>query len=322
MILCCGEGLIDMVRTSVPGSGNGFLFMPGGCAYNTSVAIGRLGTPVKYIGKISNDFFGDILLGRLKDNNVGDDLVVRTGLNTTLAIIDAGEEMPRYAFYTEGTSVPLFTEADLPSALPAGTSCIVFGSISMNMEPLAATVESFIGRYQSETDPVIAFDPNIRTFMINDLKVYAQRFEKWIAASTIVKISSEDYAIVYPDLDPQQALGKFIAMGPRLAICTLGSDGALAYLRRNDGSIVKVSAPAVKTQIIDTVGAGDTFHGAFLSRLESRGKLSRAALAELSETDLYDALFFANKAASIVCSRHGSDSPALEEVENYPAKGL
>ena len=55
---------------------------------------------------------------------------------------------------------------------------------------------------------------------------------------------------------------------------------------------------------------------AFLSWLEIKGKMSRSALAGLSETDLYDALFFANKAASIVCSRRGADPPTRKEVES------
>jgi len=87
-------------------------------------------------------------------------------------------------------------------------------------------------------------------------------------------------------------------------------------LRRNDGSITTVSAPVVNLPVADTIGAGDTFHGAFLSWLEMKGKMSRSSLANLSETELYDALFFANKAASIVCSRHGAAPPTLREVQN------
>jgi fructokinase len=72
----------------------------------------------------------------------------------------------------------------------------------------------------------------------------------------------------------------------------------------------------VDLPVTDTIGAGDTFHGAFLSWLEINGKMSLSALTGLSETELYDALFFANKAASIVCSRRGADPPVLKEVEN------
>jgi fructokinase len=47
--------------------------------------------------------------------------------------------------------------------------------------------------------------------------------------------------------------------------------------------------------------------------------MSRHGLANLLETELYDALFFANKAASIVCSRQGAEPPTLREVERLKA---
>jgi fructokinase len=166
-----------------------------------------------------------------------------------------------------------------------------------------------------ELAPVISFDPNIRLFMIKERDAYLKRVEKWIAASTITKISAEDLDFIYPKQDHEKALQKILAMGPRLAICTLGPKGALALLRRNDGTVTRVSAPVVDLPVMDTIGAGDTFHGAFLSWLEIKGKMSRSALANLSETDLYDALFFANKAASIVCSRRGAEPPTLREVQ-------
>jgi fructokinase len=67
--------------------------------------------------------------------------------------------------------------------------------------------------------------------------------------------------------------------------------------------------------VVDTIGAGDTFHGAFLSWLELRGKMSHSALASLTEVELYDALYFANRAASLVCSRQGAEPPTLKEVD-------
>ena len=325
MVICCGEALMDMVLTSFPENGNGFLPLPGGCSYNTSIAIGRLGVPVQFLGKISTDFFGDILIKRLRENNVGDNLIVRTELNTTLAFINVCEnqthenqasenQRPQYSFYIDGTSAPMLFPANLPSVLPAQTSCIVFGSISMNMEPAAVTIEDFINRYQSDDSPLISFDPNIRPFMIKNREMYIENFERWVSASVIVKLSAEDAEYVYPGFEPEKVLSKILSLGTRLAICTLGQDGSLAMLRCNDESIITASAPAIETTLVDTVGAGDTFHGAFLVWLQLRGKLSRSALSGLSEFELYDALYFSNKAASFVCSRHGADPPWTEEL--------
>lgn len=327
MIICCGEALIDMVWTQVPGPGKGFIPLPGGSPYNTAVAIGRLGVPVKFLGRFSTDFFGEILVKRLRDNLVGDDLIIRSAQNSTLAFVklDKGKE-PQYVFYTEGTAGSSLQVSDLPPKLPAETRCILFGSISMTVEPIASAIEALILREgtrksadQMDGAPVISFDPNIRPFMIKDRDAYITKFEKWVSASTIAKISAADFEFLYPKLGQEQALQKILAMGPRVAICTQGPKGALALLRRNNGSVLRVSAPVVNLPVVDTIGAGDAFHGAFLSWLEIKGKMSRSALVNMSETDLYDALFFANKAASIVCSRRGAEPPSRREAERLKA---
>ncbi|MDR3174594.1 MAG: PfkB family carbohydrate kinase, partial [Treponema sp.] len=67
--------------------------------------------------------------------------------------------------------------------------------------------------------------------------------------------------------------------------------------------------------VADTIGAGDTFHRALLARLEMQKKLSPSAIAALTEAELYDAVYFANRAASLVCSVPGADPPSLVELE-------
>jgi fructokinase len=321
MIICCGEALIDMVRVRVPGLGEGFLPLPGGSPYNTAIAIGRLGVEVTFLGKYSKDFFGEMLLQRLRENHVHDDLIIRSEQNSTLAFVNLEEgKEPEYIFYTEGTADRSLSIKDLPEKIPVDTRCISFGSFSMVIEPIASTIETLILRKNAQEGvekerPVISFDPNVRPFLVKDKEAFIIRTEKLIAASTVVKISTADLDYIYPGMDTEKAIEKILNMGPCLVIATLGPDGALALLRRHDGGIIRVSAPAVDVLLVDTIGAGDTFHGAFLSWLEIKGMMSRFALANMSDTDLYEALFFANKAASIVCSRRGAEPPTRNEVE-------
>jgi len=316
VILCVGEAVIDLIQTDISGTGQAFLPVPGGCAYNTSIAIGRLGVPVSFLGRISKNFFGDMQVRRLRENNVNDALLIRGEQNPVLAFVKTEEgKDPEYAFYEEGTSDRFLSPEELPSRLPENTSCIAFGSISIVMEPIGSTIESFILRERSNA--VTAFDPNIRPFVIKDRNAYLKRFKKLAGACDIVKISLEDYEYIDANAQPEEALKNLIEMGTRLAIITLGSNGAEAMLRRNDGSLTEVSAHGIKVPLLaDTVGAGDTFHGAFLAWLEQRGKLSHNAIVELSENDLYNALVFANKAAAFVCGRRGAQPPYLNEIAN------
>jgi fructokinase len=316
MILCCGEALIDMVPADLDGR-MVFLPCPGGSPYNTAIAIGRLGAPVCFLGRLSGDFFGEMLIERLNRNMVGTDLIIRSDQNSSLALVklEQGRE-PQYIFYTEDTADRSFSPGDLPRRLPPELRCILFGSIAMTMEPAASTIEALIQGEGARSDgPVISMDPNIRPFMIPHREAYVKRFEGWLASAVIVKISQADFDFIYPNLGPEKALQKVIASGPRLAVVTLGQEGALALLRRNDGALVRAKAPVIEVPVVDTIGAGDTFHGGLLSWLELRGKMSRKALGELTEEELHAALLFANKAASLVCTRRGAEPPSMAEVE-------
>ncbi|MDR3342169.1 MAG: carbohydrate kinase [Treponema sp.] len=315
MIVCCGEALIDMLPFN---GGTGFLPCPGGSPYNTAIAIGKLGVPVAFLGRLSRDFFGDLLINRLMQHAVGTGLIVRSGEHSTLAFVklEQGTE-PQYVFYTEGTADRSLSPADIPLKLPEETRCILFGSIAMTMEPVASAIESLVFREHTRGDdgPVISVDPNIRPFMIRDREAYIKRFETWAAAVTIVKISEVDLAFMYPGVGTVQSMENILRLGPLLVITTRGHEGAIGLLRQDDRGILRVSAPVVDLPVVDTIGAGDTFHGAFLAWLEREEKMSRTGLASLTEAALYKALFFANQAASLVCSRQGADPPTYAEVE-------
>ena len=322
MIITCGEALIDMVSEKDNAGRDIFVPCPGGSPYNTAIALGRILGKKKnlpqttFLSRLSRDFFGEILVRRLEQNNVSAGLITRSNENTTLAFVklETGKE-PAYIFYMEGAADRSLVPSDIPTELPAGTNCVVFGSISLTMESSATTIENFIFRESSRQDgPVISHDPNVRPLMVPDRLFYVNRFEKWVRSSDIVKISSADFDFIYPGIGPEKGAEKLLSMGPRLVAVTLGADGAAVFTQR-ENAIKKTSAPAFHLPIVDTIGAGDSFHGAFLSWLEEHGRMSRGDLEVLSENEIREILLFSNKAAALVCSKKGADPPTLAEIE-------
>ncbi|MDR2842065.1 MAG: carbohydrate kinase [Spirochaetaceae bacterium] len=318
MILCCGGALLDMVPAKVDGlDGNedGYRACPGGGMFNTANAIGRLGVPVQFLAKLSTDFFGETLISRLRSNSVGTEYLVRSGQHSTLAFVrlENGKE-PQYSFYTEGSADSSLSACDIPAKLPDEIGCIVFGDIAMTMEPVASSIEMLVTREKTLGKRVISFDPNIRPFMIRDRSAYTERFERLAGMSTITKISDADYQYLYPGEKTEDCLRHTLKLGAKLAIATLGSSGAQAV--RETDSAANIFVKSEKTKVVDTIGAGDTFHGAFLSYLELHGKMSPNAIAALSNDELEDALKFANRAAAIVCSRQGAQPPDISEMRN------
>jgi fructokinase len=316
MIIGCGEALIDMV----PQPGTRYKPCCGGSPYNTIIAVSRLGSSAAFLANFGGDFFGEMLFQRLQDNQVDTRFIRRTGEHTMLAFVklENGKE-PLYTFYTEGTASVSFEEKDIPKNLPPEVNCIFFGSVAMTMEPIGTSIEGFVqAQFERSGGPVISYDPNVRPFVIKDRTAFTQRTQRLIGYTNIVKISEADLEYLYPGLSLEAQIEKLLALGnpagARLLVCTLGKNGAIAVLKNSAGRYIRSQAAIVNLPVVDTIGAGDTFHGAFLSYLDRNGIMSRSAIAALTEKDLNAALLFANKAASLVCSREGADPPTLGEV--------
>ena len=75
--------------------------------------------------------------------------------------------------------------------------------------------------------------------------------------------------------------------------------------------------PAPKAEVVDTVGAGDSFMGALLCWLDRAGRLGegpRARLSGLGSTDVEEMLSFDASAAAHTVTREGADPPTAEEL--------
>lgn len=151
----------------------------------------------------------------------------------------------------------------------------------------------------------------MRPALVGDLAAWRRRFAALVAHATIVKASDEDLLTAFgPDCHVPTLAQRWLDAGVSLVIVTLGAAGATAFF--GGGSM---TAPDQAVLVVDTVGAGDSFHAALLTRLHRRGLLSREALGRLAVADLDDALRYAIAAASITCSRPGADPPTCADME-------
>jgi len=246
----------------------------------------------------------------LAENGVPADYVVREAGPTTLAFVSLPEEgaEPQYVFYANGAVDRMLALADLPAQLPDAIQALHFGSISLMQEPGASSYEHLMRRESGKR--IISLDPNVRPTLIPDPDAYRQRFESWLRLVDIVRLSLVDLAFLYPGRDPEGVIGEWLAWGPSVVLLTLGADGACGY---TTGTRVRVAG--IPTQVVDTVGAGDTFLAAALAFLQQRGLLAhREALRGMSQELLSDCLAYAVRAASINCSRPGANPPYLHEM--------
>jgi fructokinase len=300
-VVVTGEALIDLVLAR-DGDLDGH---PGGGPYNVARTIGRLEQPVHYLGRISTDGFGRRLRLELEADGVGLGSVVATDAPTTLALaeLDAAGAA-QYHFYDNGTSAPGLTLEAASAAFPEQVAMFYLGTLGLVFEPMATTLEALVARMGDDT--LIAMDPNCRPSMLDDPAAFRGRLKRLLARTDVLKASEEDLEWIDPGADPVGAARALLAQDHAVALVTRGGDGALVVTATE---VIEVYSP--KVEVVDTIGAGDAFMGAFLAHWRGRG-LGRFDLHRLDEVE--EAAALACRVAAITCSRAGADPPRLAEL--------
>jgi fructokinase len=300
-IVVGGEALVDLV----PGQTDALMAHPGGGPYNTARTIGRLEQPVAYLGRISTDRFGTRLRNELVADGVSLDAVVDTDDPTTLALAEidpAGGAS--YRFYADGTSVPGLTTAVLPDA----PSMLHVGSLGLVFEPTAATLEGLVEERSGAA--LVAIDVNCRPLAIDDPDTYRARIDRMLAHCHLLKASDDDLAYLEPKRSPVDAARALLALGPRVALVTRGGEGSIVVTPD-----AEIAVPAVEVDVVDTIGAGDAYGGAFLAWWRRRG----LGMDDLGEVEtVVEATRFASLVAAKTCERAGAVPPRLPEVDPTP----
>jgi fructokinase len=306
MILVGGEALVDLVpaRATRPGELGALLPLLGGGPYNVAITVGRMAVPVRFLSKLSTDGFGEALLQRLHMSGVDTSMVQRGPQPTTLAIPGIGPDgSARFSFYVEGTAD---REVGHPGPLSNDVTILSLGTNSLALEPGASVYERLMREHRGLT----VLDPNIRPMLIPDPDAYRTRFASWLPDIGLLKLSIEDAAWL-ADGDPYAAVRKWLAQGPAAVVMTRGVDGIVAFTAAGEEVIV----PTPPATVVDTIGAGDTVHGALLCWLHKAGIASPAALREVGADEWRTALELAARAAAVTVSRAGAEPPYAAELD-------
>jgi fructokinase len=311
MILVCGEALIDLFVGAPSPTGLQAEAVAGGSPFNVAIGIGRLGRSTAFLSTLSDDAFGAFLNDKLVEAGVSTAYIQQCSKRTTLSVVATNAAgHPQYSFYAEESADRALTPDALPPHLPQDVRVIAAGSYSLGVEPVASAIEALIHREAGKR--VISLDPNVRPRVVGDLTVYRERFERLLAHATIVKASDEDAELLYPSQDVAGVAKNWLERGPKLVIVTRGARGPMAVFK---DSIIERPSPSI--DVIDTVGAGDTFHAALLAWFDAKSQLTPEAIGSLDQDHVAAALDFASKAAAIVCTRRGANPPSWEEVMRF-----
>ncbi|UWR28131.1 carbohydrate kinase [Sulfitobacter sp. S223] len=309
MILCCGEALIDMIPAPTMTGSRGFVPHTGGAIFNTAIALGRLGIATGMLTGLSTDMFGQQLASALNASLVNTSHIMTSNRRTTLAFVHLVEGQATYTFFDENSAGRMLKPEDMPN-LDADVSALYLGGISLACEPGADAYVALLKK-EAPRRPVM-IDPNIRPGFIDDVAAYRSRLTTAMALADIIKVSDDDLEWLFPEPSTLKSKASAVLeMGPAVVIVTCGAEGAIGYLRT--GTEVHVSA--TRAEVVDTVGAGDTFNAGVLADLYGTGNLTKAGILNMSADTLQRAIRFGVKVAGITVSRAGANPPWSSEVD-------
>jgi fructokinase len=303
-----GESLVDIV---VPADGGEEEDAVGGACLNVAVGLARLDVPTTLVTRIGDDRLGSMVLEHLRDSKVmvPDDSVVAGGTTSTATAHLDAQHAATYEF-------------DLHWELPAqqlapDTLGLHVGSLGATLQPGRASVLDLVTQ-AVEAGMFVSYDPNIRPFFLEDPDTAWREVLELGRGARLVKLSDEDLELLRPGGNAEETCRELLAgEETELVVLTRGGEGASAFA---EGSKVEVSAPP--TDVVDTVGAGDSFMASMLALLCEWGVVSggTGALAALDDDRLALLVRGAARAAAVTCSRRGANPPTRQELPpTWPA---
>ena len=292
--LVIGEALIDIVQGARGVIGEHV----GGSPLNVAVGLARLGRDVDFLTHIGDDAYGRRIKEYLEASGVqlvsGSDTAERT---TTARATVAADGSASYEFDVDW---------QLSGTPPVAPPLVVHtGSIAAVHDPGALAVAALVDAYRISS--TVSFDPNVRPSLIVDRELARGRIERLVERSDIVKVSEEDLHWLDPNRKPEDIAQIWQSMGPAIVAVTMADRGAEAVCAAG-----MVRIPARSAQVVDTVGAGDSFMVGLLDALWQQGLLGadrRGALGAIDVEALTEALEAGSAAAAVTVGRAGADLP-------------
>jgi len=288
-VICLGVATLDQIFRvdTIPAApakfrASEFIVTGGGMAANAAVAVQRLGGDAQYWGRVGDDDVGTQIIHLLQHEKVDVSHVHRlpgARSKTSAILVDArGERLvcsaPSQGYPPDTSWLPLAEVARAQAVL--ADSRWKPGAMALFDAAAAANIPSVFDADAGEPEEVLS-----------------------VARAATHPVFSEPMLESLGLGSPHTALEQ--AFGGRNVICgvTLGERGVMWF---NGADLHR--APARRVQAIDTLAAGDTWHGAF-------------ALALGEGQELNQAVRFANAAAAIKCSRFGGRTgiPARAETD-------
>ncbi len=310
MIVSLGEILIDYTPKGKSEAGMDlFEQNAGGAPANVLACCAKLGDETAFIGKIGDDMQGNFLKQTLQNANIKTNgLVVDKRYFTTLAFVSLTETGERtFAFARKPGADTQLEQDELNVEILKQANIFHFGSLSLTHEPAKTTTYKAI-QIAKDNGAIISYDPNYRKPLWTSEELAKEQMRKPLSLVDIIKLSDEECELLTGEQEIESACKKLMKDGIKIVVITLGANGAMIGF---DGKY-KVVSGFKPNKVVDTTGAGDSFWGGFLHKINQQG------LQNISIEILYEYTCFANAVASLCVENFGAIKamPTLEQIND------
>ncbi|MFC0269751.1 carbohydrate kinase family protein [Kushneria aurantia] len=313
MFLVCGEALFDFFgdesRVAPDASAIDFHAVAGGSPMNVAIGLARLERRSAFFTGLARDALGERLRAVLRSEGVDIERVadIDDGA-TTLAMVTLDDNgSPRYMFYNQRGADRMLAPHHLPAPDDALTAVHV-GSYALVVSPTGETLEQLVKRERERC--LITLDPNVRLMVEPDVARWRERVDAFATHAHLIKVSDEDLALLYPEDDPERIVRRWLSERCALVIMTRGGEGVTLYHYQDDSDAFMPE----RVEVVDTVGAGDSFMAALLCWLDEQGLATPDGPARLDGAQREAMVRFAMSAAGRTCTRRGPDLPRRDEL--------
>jgi sugar/nucleoside kinase (ribokinase family) len=297
-ILTVGELLIDMISTEydVNTYSNTYQRYFGGSPSNIAMNSNKLGIRSLVASAIGGDVFGKFLLSHLHKEDMDTSYVQEVEYSTSMVVVNKSKTTPVPTFY-RGADYHLDYTSRLEETV-LKSKIIHFSCWPISMAPSRYTIERVI-ELARKHNILVCFDPNYHPMIWQKGEDGVEYVKSIISKVDIVKPSEDDAKRLFGKDTYENQIAKFLKLGAKLVIMTLGKDGAIVS---NGQETIK--CPTLADEIVDTTGAGDAFWSGFYSAIV-KGYTVREALT----------LGFAVSAYKLKYTGAVVNLPKLEEIK-------
>lgn len=252
-LLCVGELLIDMIATEYGSfvECRDFQRFAGGSPANIALNASRLGVSASIAAAVGADSLGDFLVRGLAEAGLDVSLIQRREQSTSLVLITRSREAPTPIFY-RGADYRLAFSPELEARM-GKTSILHFSCWPLSAEPARSCVERLVA-VASGSRSLVCCDPNYHPSVWKDRSEALALFERLLPSIDVVKPSEDDADRLFGRDTPERHMRRFLDLGAKLVVMTLGKEGAIA----TNGAETRVY-PSLADEVVDTTGAGDAF---------------------------------------------------------------